>query len=194
MKIIKKIQLEVYRALNGVKIIFPEFLVRVPVSFWGCGGRRIFAGYYSTVRNRPQPSAPVRNRSRDCHMAVPIGSFPGVVIFGRFTCCVTPFGVTRVALRNIWTYLVMYWKSFCVINAIFLRYFQKICYLFRGRRSISDVSNSIFRSRRNISDISYYIFVGNRIGTAVRSSINVKITWQTWYFLISIKIRRKTSQ
>ena len=65
----------------------------------------------ATVRTRPQasatsqPFATVRNRSCEGRMAVPIGSFPGVVIFGRFTCHVASFRVAGVALRDMWTCL-----------------------------------------------------------------------------------------
>ena len=38
----------------------------------------------ATVRNRSQPSATVRNRSREDRMAVPMGSFTEVVLFGGF--------------------------------------------------------------------------------------------------------------
>ena len=44
------------------RCVFPECVARVPVSFWGCGGRAVFAGRCVYVRNRPQPSATVRNR------------------------------------------------------------------------------------------------------------------------------------
>ena len=52
----------------------------------------------ATVRNRSQPFATARNRLCDWHMAVPIGSFPGGVIFGRFTCHVALFRVAGVIL------------------------------------------------------------------------------------------------
>ena len=57
----------------------------------------------ATVRTRPQasatsqPFATVRNRSCEGRMAVPIGSFPGVVILGRFTC--------HVKLRFAWHFV-----------------------------------------------------------------------------------------
>jgi len=38
----------------------------------------------ATVRNRSQPSATVRNRPREDHMAVPMGSFAEAVLFWRF--------------------------------------------------------------------------------------------------------------
>ena len=136
----------------------------------------------ATVRNRPQPSATVRNRPRYCHMAVPIGSFPGVVIFGRFTCHVASFPVAGVALRDMWTCLVTCGKSFCMAGAILLRRFQNMRCIFRGRRSTLDVSSSIFRGRRSTSDVSCCVFSANRIGRAVRSGDKAQIAWQPWHF------------
>ena len=47
--------------------LFPECVARVPVSFGGLGVRlcsRKVVSVSATVRNRPQPSATVRNRLR----------------------------------------------------------------------------------------------------------------------------------
>ena len=55
----------------------------------------------ATVRNRSQPSATVRNRSYELRMAVPMGSFAEVVIFGGFRRVVASFRVTGVALCDI---------------------------------------------------------------------------------------------
>ena len=64
---------------------FPECVARVPVSLcmgvWGLG---VFARRCPTVRNRPQPFATVRNRSREGRMAVPMVSSAEGVIFGGF--------------------------------------------------------------------------------------------------------------
>ena len=57
----------------------------------------------ATVRNRSQPSATVRNRSRELRMAVPIGSSAGGVLFGGFRRVVASFRVAGVALRDIQT-------------------------------------------------------------------------------------------
>ena len=103
----------------------------------------------ATVRNRPQPSATVRNRSRDPRMAVPMGSFAEVVLFGGFRRLVASFRVAGVALRDIQTCSGTCRKSFCVAGAILLRRFQKMCCSFRGRRSTLDVSIVIFRGRRS---------------------------------------------
>ena len=65
-------------------------------------------------RNRPQPFATVRNRSRDPRMAVPMGSFAGGIIFGGFRRVVASFRVAGVALRDIQRCSVTCRKSFCV--------------------------------------------------------------------------------
>ena len=88
----------------------------------------------ATVRNRPQPSATVRNRSYELRMAVPMGSSAEVVIFGGFQCVVASFRVAGVALRDIQTCSATCRKSFCVAGTILLRRFQKMCCSFRGRR------------------------------------------------------------
>ena len=98
-----------------------------------------------------QPFAAVRCRSNDCDMAVPIGSFTGLLTFGRFTCHIASFRVAGVALRDMWTCLVTCRKPFCVAGAILLGRVQNMRVIFRGRRSTLDVSDSIFRGRRSTS-------------------------------------------
>ena len=104
------------------------------------------------VRNRTQPSPFERK------FAVPLGSFTGVVIFGRFTCLQPSFRVAGVALRDMWTCLATCGKSFFVAGAILLQRFQNMRDIFRGRRSTLDVSDSIFRGRRSTSDVSCCVF------------------------------------
>ena len=139
---------------------FPERVARVPVSLWGSGvevSSLDVVQPFATVRNRPQPSATVRTRPRYCHMAVPIGSFPGfpgVVIFGHFTCRVASFRAAGVALRDMWTCLMTCSKSFCMAGAILVPRFQNMRCIFRGRRSTLDVSSVIFRGRCSTSDVS----------------------------------------
>ena len=121
----------------------PECVARVPVSLWGCWGLRVcsldVAFMFTAVRSRPQPSATVRNRSRDPHMAVPLVSSAEGVIFGGFKCRVASFRVAGVSLRDIQTCFVRCRKSFCVAGAILLRRFRKISCSFRGRRCTLDV-------------------------------------------------------
>ena len=112
----------------------------------------------ATVRNRPQPSATVRNRSRDCYMAVPTVRFAEVVLFGGFRRLVASFRVAGVALRDIQTCFVTCRKSFCVAGAILLRRLQKMCCSFRSRRNTLDVSIVIFRGRRRTLDVSCCVF------------------------------------
>ena len=133
--------------------------------------------------NRPQPSATVRNRPRDPRMAVPMGSFAEVVLFGGFRRVVASFRVAGVALRDIQTCSGTCRKSFCVAGAILLRRFQKMCCSFRGRRSTLDVSIVIFRGRRSTLDVSCCVFFANRIGRAASSGDKVQIPWQSWHFV-----------
>ena len=66
--------------------------------------------------------------------------------------------------------------------------FQKMRYIFHGRRSTLDVSDSIFRGRRSTSDVSCCVFFANRIGTAARNGNHVQIPWQAWHFVTRVKI------
>ena len=68
-----------------------------------------------------QPSATVRNRSREGRMAVPMGSSAEVVRFGRFQRVVASFRVAGVALCDIQTCFATCRKLFCVAGAILLR-------------------------------------------------------------------------
>ena len=120
--------------------------------------------------------ATVRNRSREDRMAVPMVSSAEVVIFGGFRRLVASFRVAGVALCDIQ-------KSFCVAGAILLRRFQKMCCIFRGRRSTLDVSIVIFRGRRSTLDVSCCVFFVNRIGRAASSGDKVQIPWQAWHFV-----------
>ena len=134
-------------------------------------------------RNRPQPSATVRNRPRDPRMAVPMGSFAEAVLFGGFRRVVASFRVAGVALRDIQTCSATCRKSFCVAGAILLRRFHKMCCSFCGRRSTLDVSIVIFRGRRGTLDVSCCVFFANRIGRPASSGDKVQIPWQAWHFV-----------
>ena len=135
----------------------------------------MFARRCPTVRNRPQPPATVRNRSRDCYMAVPMVSSTEVVIFGGFRRLVASFRVAGVALRDIQTCFVTYRKSFCVAGAILLRRLRKMRCSFRGRRATLDVSIVILRGRRSTLDVLCCVFFANRIVRAESSGDKVQI-------------------
>ena len=137
----------------------------------------------ATVRNRPQPFATVRDRSCEDRMAVPMGSSAGGIIFGGFRRLVASFRVAGVALRDIQQRSVTCRKSFCVAGAILLRRFQKMCCIFRGRRSTLDVSIVIFRGRRSTLDVSCCVFIANRISRAASSGDKVQIPWQAWHLV-----------
>ena len=151
----------------------------------------MFARRCVRVRNRPQPSATVRNRPYDPRMAVPMGSSAEVVIFGGFRRVVALFRVAGMALRDIQTFFGTCRKSFCMAGAILLRRFQKMCCSFRGRRSTLDVSIVIFRGRRSTLDVSCCVFFANRIGRAASSGDKVQIPWQAWHFLRCVENGRK---
>jgi len=94
---------------------------RFTLGVWGLRVRSLdVASASATVRNRPQPSAAVRNRSYELRMAVPMGSSAEVVIFGGFRRVVASFRVAGVALRDIQTCSATCRKSFCVAGAILL--------------------------------------------------------------------------
>ena len=116
-------------------------------------------------------------------MAVPMVSSAEVVFFGGFRHLVVSFRVAGVALRDIQTSFVTCRKSFCVAGAILLRHFQKMCCIFRGRRSTLDVSIVIFRGRRSTLDVSRWVFFANRIGRAASSGDKVQIPWQALHFV-----------
>ena len=114
---------------------------------------------FATVRNRSQPSATVRSRPREGRMAVPIGSSARGVTFGAFQRRLASFRVAGVALRGIPTCFKTRQKSCCVAGAILLLHFQKMCCIFRGRRSILDTSDLILRARRSTLDVSCCVFL-----------------------------------
>ena len=103
-------------------------------------------------------------------MAVPMGSFAEVVLFGGFRGLVASFRVAGVALRDIQT---------CSGT--------KMCCSFRGRRSTLDVSIVIFRGRRSTLDVSCCVFFVNRIGRAASSGDKVQIPWQAWHFVTCVE-------
>ena len=159
---------------------FPECVARVPFSLWGSGG---WGCVRSMLPNRPQPSATVRNRSRDGRMAMPMVSSAKGVTFGGFTCVIASFRMAGVAIRDIQTCLVTCRKSFCVAGAKILRRFRKMSCSFRGRRSTSDVPIIILRGRSSAWDVSCCVFFANRIVRAASSGDNVQIPWQAWHFV-----------
>ena len=167
---------------------FPECVARVPVSLRGSGG---WGCVRSTLRSRARPFATVRNRSREDRIAVPMGSFTEVVLFGGFRRLVALFRVAGVALRDIQTCSATCRKSFRVAGAILLQRFQKMCCSFRGRRSTLGASIVIFRGRRSTLDVYFCVFFVNRIGRAASSGDKMQIPWQAWHFLTCAENWRK---
>ena len=139
----------------------------------------MFARRCVYVRNRSQPSATVRNRSREGHMAVPMVSSAEGVTFGGFKRVVASFRVAGVALRDFQTFFVTCGKSFCVAGAILLQRFQKMCLQFSWQaQHFGRVHIVILPGRRGTLDVSCCVFFANRIGRAASSGNKVQIPWQ----------------
>ena len=105
------------------------------------------------------------------------------VISGGFKRRVIAFRLARAALRDIWACLVLCRKSLDMAGAILLRRFQNIRCIFRGRCSTLDVSIFMFRCRRSTSDVSCCVFFANRIVRAARSGDKGEIPWQARHFV-----------
>ena len=107
----------------------------------------------ATVRNRP--SAAVVGAELPCLWEKSQkGDF-----FDVSEAVVMSFCVAGVALPGIPSCFKTRQKSFCVARAILLLYFQKMCCIFRGRRSTLDISDVILRGRRSILDVSCCVFL-----------------------------------
>ena len=162
--------------------IFPECVARVPVSLWGSGGWECVR---STLRSRSQPSATVRNRSQPFVWG-PYGRAYGKFCrgghFWRFQT--SRCFLSRGRRGTSWHF---------VAGAILLRRFQKMCCIFRGKRSTFDVSIVIFRGRRSTLDVSCCVFFVNRNGRAASSGDKVQIPWQPWHFVRCAENWRKPS-
>ena len=101
-------------------------------------------------------------------MAVPLVSSAKGVTFGAFQRSIASFRVAGVALRGISTSFMMCHKSFCVAGAILLPHFQKMRWIFRGKRSTLETSDVMLRGRRSTLDVSCCIFFADRNVRAAR--------------------------
>ena len=86
-----------------------------PFSRMRSKGSRLTLGVWglSCARHRPQPSATVRNRSREVAMAVPMVSSAKGVTFRAFQRRIASFRVAGVALRDFPTCFTTCHRSFC---------------------------------------------------------------------------------
>ena len=137
---------------------------RFTLGVWGLWARSLDVAFASaTVRNRPQPSATVRNRSCEVPMAVPMGSAAKAVNFGGFKRCVTSFHVAGVALCDIPTFFITCRKLFlCDRRNTFGSFSEDDSALWRlpchfawqaqHLVQIRRVWNTILRGRRSIWD------------------------------------------
>ena len=95
-------------------------------------------------------------------MAVPVGKSTKGDTFGAFQRRVASFRVAGMALCDIPTCFMTCHKSFCMAGAILLPLFQKMRWIFRGRRITLDTSDVILRGRRKTLDVSCYVFFATR--------------------------------
>ena len=77
-------------------------------------------------------------------MAVPMGSFTEVVLFGGFRRLAASFRVAGVALRDIQTCSATCRKSFCVAGAILLRRFRRCVAVFVAGAALWACPSSFF--------------------------------------------------
>ena len=77
-------------------------------------------------------------------MAVPLGSFAEVVLFGGFRRLVASFRVAGVALRDIQTCSGTCRKSFCVAGAILLLRFRRCVAVFVAGAALWTCPSSFF--------------------------------------------------
>ena len=145
-----------------------------------------------TLRNRPQPAAPVYNRPRQDHMAMPMLSSAKGIAFRAFQHRMAPCRVAGVALRDIPTCVMTCQKLVvCVASAMLLPRFQKMRCIFRSRRSNLKTSDVILHGRRSTFDMSCCVIFANPIVSAARSGDKVQIPWHGWHFLTSNENRWK---
>ena len=134
-----------------VSPIFPEYVARVPVSLWGCGGELCSPDV-------AQPFTTVRNRPREDQMAVPMVSSAKGITFRVFQLGVASFRVAGVALCYIPTCFMTCQKWFCVAGTILLPRFQKMRCIFRGRHNTLETFHVILRGKRSTLDMSCCVF------------------------------------
>ena len=114
---------------------------------------------FATVRNRSQPSTTVRKCPCEVRMAVPMASSAKVVTFVGFRRRLASFHVAGVALGDISTCFIACQNSSCVAGTILWQRFQKMCCIFRGRRSTLVTSIVMSRGRRSTLDVSCCVFL-----------------------------------
>ena len=127
---------------------------------------------FATVRSRPQVSV-----SGPHGRAYP--KFYNGVTLGSLKPRVAPFRMAGVALRDIQACFVIRRKSFCWARAILLGRSQKMCCIFRGRRSTFATSIVISRGRRNTLDVLCCVLFCESYCQGYKA----QILWQAWHFL-----------
>ena len=165
------------RVVNIVNFFIPECVARVPASLWGSGG---WGCVRSTLRLRSQPSAPVRGRSFEARMAVPMASSAKGVTFGGFERRVPSF---RVAGGTLWHSNMFHKAS----KVILCDRCNTLCVVFRRWVACFVAGAALWRSPssfcvdvvlRDVARLS-----ANCNVRAAWSSDNVQIPWQAWHFV-----------
>ena len=111
------------------------------------------------ARNRSQPSATGRDRSREGRMAVPTVSSAKGIIFGVFQLRIASFRAADVAPRDIPTCFT-FQTSVCVAGAMLWLRFQKMRCIFHGRCSTLDNSDVILLGMRSTFNVLCCVFSG----------------------------------
>ena len=158
--------------------MFPECVARVPVSLWGSGG---WGCVRSTLRSRAQPFAAVRNRPREDHMAVPMGSFAEVVLFGGFRRLVC---VSRGRRGTSWHSDVFWNVSKVVLRGrrnTFVTFSEDVLQFSWQAQHFGRVHRHFSWQAQHFRRVVLRVFV-NRIGRAASSGDKVQIPWQAWHF------------
>ena len=164
---------------------------------WGSGGWPVFAWPWfwrpqpsASGGNCPQPSATVRLQPswpQSCRAYWKSRKSMTFLMCQKMWSCryawqAWHFVASQHVSRRV--------KSRCVAGAILLLHFQKMCCIFRGRRSTLDTSDFILRGRRSTLDVSCCMFSANRIVSAAWSGDKVQIPWQAWHLMTCHENRR----
>ena len=135
---------------------------------------------FATLRNRSQPFT---NRLREVAMAVPMGECCKSGRFWRFKRCATSFSCGRRGTlwhRNMFHNVSKIFP--CDRRNTFLRRFQKMTFMFRGRPSTLDVSIFILRGRHSTFDGWCCVFLRIAL-SGLRQVVTTCIAWQAWHFV-----------
>ena len=173
-------------------MFFPECVARVPVSLWGSGG---WGCVRSTLPNRPQPFATVRNRPQPS-VRSPYGRAYGKFCrgghFWRFQTC--RCFVSRGRRGTLW-----HSDVFCNVLKIVLRgrrntfatFSEDVLQFSWQAQHFGRVHRHFSWQAQHFRRVSCCVFFVNRIGRAASSGDKVQIPWQALHFLTCAENWRK---